>query len=654
MSSEWLTSFHFIRPLWLLAIVPATVMVWLLLQRKAGQSGWRNAIDDTLLEHLSDGFAGRTNRAPYYGLWLALLISTLALAGPSWQKLPQPIHQRQDALVIVLDLSLSMLAEDIQPSRLVRARHKVLDILNQRREGVTGLVAYSGDAHVVTPLTDDTPTIANLVPSLSPLMMPVVGSNPLAGLELARDLFTSAGVNRGRVLLITDGITQQDIDEIDDQLSENNLELSILGVGTADGAPIPADKGYLRDRNDNIIVPRLDRHNLEKLAANNNGRYIDSAIDDRDIKFLLPPTLPGMDEDSIVSERQFDQWLDRGPWLTLLLIPAAALAFRRGWLLTLALPLLLTPRPSVAYEWQDLWQTPDQRAQSQFQKGDAADAATRFEDPAWKGSAYYRAQDYAAAANQFSHLDTPAAHFNRGNALAKSGNLQQALEAYNKALAQAPDMEDAQYNKQLVEALLKQQQEQQQQDQQGDQQQDQQQNQQQSSQNQSRQQQNQQQAQQQQGQKQQGQQQSADSSGSGQQSSGQHQESAATNSGQGGSDQQQPEQQSQSATHDEAGEQAQESGQSRATAQQNSDTPQDQQTQDMQTAQQSNREPATDPSDSQQQVAVDSQTEQRRQATEQWLRQIPDDPAGLLRRKFSYESQLRQQQDSPNGEQPQW
>lgn len=652
MIPEWLNQLHFIRPLWLLAILPATLLVWLLLQRKAGQSGWRNAINSSLLAHLSDGFSGSSNRAPYYGLWLALCAASLALAGPSWQKLPQPIHQRQDALVIVLDQSLSMLAEDIQPSRLVRARHKVLDILKLRREGVTGLVAYSGDAHVVTPLTDDTPTIANLVPSLSPLIMPVTGSDPVAGLQLASSLFTSAGVNRGRVLLITDGITAENIDGIGNLLSDNNLELSILGVGTEEGAPIPADKGYLRDDNGNIIVPRLNRVLLEKLAANNSGRYIDSALDDRDIKFLLPPSLQGMDQQTLVSDRQFDQWLDRGPWLTLLLIPAVALAFRRGWLLTLALPLLLTPRSGFAYEWQDLWQTPNQRAQSQLNQGDAASAASTFEDPAWKGSAYYRAKEYSQAAQQFSNLDTPAAHFNRGNALARAGELQQALDAYDKALEQDPGMEDALFNKQLVEDLLKQQQQQNQQQQ--DQQQNQQQDQQQSSENQSGQQQDQQQGQQhnqqQQGQQQQGQQQqSADSSQSRQQSSGQQQPQQSSQAD--ASRENDSIQQSQQAQNNREDNEAENSRQSQPV-QQSDESGNDQQQQNVQALQPQQQD--ADSQDSRQQMAMDSATEQKRQATEQWLRRIPDDPAGLLRRKFNYESQVRQQQQKSNGEQPQW
>lgn len=629
--TEWLTQFHFLRPLWLLAIVPLSLLVWLLFNRQHRKANWHGAIDQSLLPYLSDGVITSASRLPYAGLWLAMTLACIALAGPTWKKLPQPVYQRQDALVIVLDLSLSMLAEDVKPSRLARARHKILDVLQLRREGLTGLVAYSGDAHVVTPLTDDTPTIANLVPSLSPLMMPVYGSDPVDALQLAESLFSSAGVSEGHILLVTDGITARDLDELDDSLRQQGIGLSILGVGTAEGAPIPADRGYLKDESGNIIIPQLDNALLEQLAAANSGRYTTVAIDERDLRFLLPPVNTSGSA-TIASERDFDQWIDRGPWLALLLIPLVALSFRRGWILSLCLPLLLLPQPSQALEWQDLWQRPDQRGAAMLNDGDADEAAKTFRDPAWKGSALYRAEDYEGAAQQFSSLDSADGHFNRGNALARSGQLQQAIDAYNQALQQNPSMEDARFNRDLVQQLLDQQQSDQQPsaDNQDQGEQDNNQNQ--------DQQQNGQQSQQQNGQ--QGGEQDNTSSSQSSQGDNTNPSSTADNTSAEQQDETQTGEQDQAAA-DEA-----QSDTAEAQEQNPAQADKAQQQRDDQDTEQAQQQTAADASES-------TQSEQQRQATEQWLRQIPDDPAGLLRRKFHYESQRRQQNDTTR-EQPRW
>ncbi len=325
---------------------------------------------------------------------------------------------------------------------------------------------------------------------------------------------------------------------------------------------------------------------------------------------------------TVITEREFDQWKDRGPWVALLLIPLALAAFRRGWVLTLLLPLTLTPETGRALEWQDLWQRPDQQGAEQLQAGDPESAARRFEDPAWKGSAYYRAEDYDSAARQFAGVDTAMGHYNRGNALARAGKLEQAIEAYDQALKHNPDLEDARFNRDLVQKLLKQQQQKQQQGQrdgEGERQR---------------------QSDQSAGQQQQGQGQQANAPNREQQSSSSQarQSPSEQSSGSGQQDQQQrsPEQEASQAPRAENRGQDTEQSASPATAQQ------------AENAQQQ------EASKSAQQQPLSPQEQQRRQATEQWLRQVPDDPSGLLRRKFKYESRLRRQQGERQREQPKW
>lgn len=620
----WWQTFHLLRPWWLLALVPALWLALVLWRRRGSAAGWRRAIPAELLEHLLDRGAERGSRWPWLALLAGWTLAVLALAGPTWEKLPQPVLQQRDALVIVLDLSLSMRAEDIKPSRLLRARYKILDILEQRKEGLTGLVAYAGDAHVVAPLTDDSATVANLVPALSPEMMPLYGSDPVAAVRLALQLLDNAGSQRGRVLLVSDGIDDADAAEIAALIRKGDRQLSVLGVGTAQGAPIPLDGGFLKRKDGGIVIPTLSRAQFEALAQRSGGRYSEVRLDDADLTVLLPKALQDRSDVREV-EREFDQWRERGPWLAMLLLPLAALGFRRGWLLTLSLLVLLPLSPGAeALEWNDLWRRPDQQAADALAAGDAATAAAKFRDPAWRGSAQYRAGDYTAAAQSFGGLDSADADYNRGNALARSGKLQEAIAAYDEALAQNPALEDAAANKALLEQLLQQQQNA------GGQGQNQQQNQGQ----------NQQQGQNQSGQDGQQNQQSNDAAQNGESSGeGQPQGQPEDNPGEPGGDQARQNTDQRDASREQAGE---------------NQTGDDDKTAESAQRQRAQREAG----DAKTEAAAGEQTdaEQRReQATEQWLRQIPDDPSGLLRRKFEYEHRQRARRgDTRAGEQPMW
>ena len=591
MVIDILSALHFLRPLWLLAILPALLLTaYFWWQQHDIGTSWRNAIDPELLGHLTEEAKHSNPRWLWILLFIGWLIASIALAGPSWERLPQPLQQRQDALIIALDLSPSMSAADIQPSRLLRAHYKIRDILQQRTEGLTGLVVYSGDAHVVSPLTDDNNTIVNFIPALTPDIMPVYGDNPAAAITMAEQLLDNAGINQGRILLISDRLNQTI--EV-----APNIELSVLGIGTATGAPVPSPDGFLQDQQGNTLVSKLQAETMQKIAAANGGRYATIAADNRDIDFLLPSINTGdlfnnQLNNQPSTDTTFDQWRDVGVWLTLALLPLALLAFRRGWLLTL-LPLLWLSHPpaSYAWEWRDLWQTPNQRGAEAFEEEAFIEAAEHFDDPEWRASAQYRAGDYAAAIEQFA-IDTPIANYNRGNALAKAGQLQAAIDAYDRTLEQAEQqsitgemlIDDTLFNKALVEELLEQQQ-------------------------------------------------SADDSskqGSPEQDASQQDDNEPS---QGGPEQQ-PDDQQQPAEDEQSPEQEQ--------------TIDDEPTPEEQTEeqQQNNNQEETDESSDSEQVEttqIDDSQSPEDQATEQWLRQIPDDPAGLLRRKFDYENRRRQQ-----------
>ncbi len=608
---------HWMRPEWLWSLLPAAVLA-LLLWRLRGRSGsWSQVIAPELLPFLvgRDTASRGPNLLPF--ILFGWLLAALAAAGPSWQKLPQPVHQKQDALVLVLDLSYSMMSGDLAPSRLERTRQKLLDLLAARREGQTGLIAYAGDAHIVTPLTDDTATIANLLPALAPGMMPVPGSNPVAAVEQAVQLLRSAGVRAGRVLLVTDGISEQDGSAIERALGNGGASLSVMGVGTASGAPIPLPRGgFLKDRDGTIVMPTLDEQPLRELAAAGGGRYMPLQIDNTDLDNLLAESpLPGR-EPTLALDRTADAWEDQGYLLILPLLPLALALFRRGWILGL-LPLLFfaQPQPAAAFGWEDLWRTSDQQGRAALQQGDSKRAAELFENPAWAGTAAYQGGEYETAAEAFARADDADGWYNRGNALARAGQLDPAIEAYKESLQRAPDREDARENLALLEQLKQQEQQQQQsQDQQQDRIRT-------SNSRSSR-------------------TRSRTRNSSRTRSNNRTRSSRTRDSRTRSSNsrtrarnkQDQQEQQDQDQQQDQAQQQE---------GQEQQETEQEEAQQQRAAEQEGSEDEAA--AEAAQQAAADPQMQERDQAMEQWLRRVPDDPSGLLREKFRYESYQRQQ-----------
>lgn len=464
LSTVIFSEFHFLRPWWLLALIPAAIFVLALWRVNSALSAWDKAIDKNLLPYLLDRSRNAAQRTPLLLLLGAWVLSAVALAGPVWEKLPQPVQQREDALVIVMDLSLSMFAQDHVPSRLDLAKRKLRDVLALRDEGQTALVVYAGDAHAVMPLTDDVVTIEALVPSLSPNIMPLFGSNPMAAMDMAIELLDNVEASAGKILLMTDGISGFDQELlITRQLEDRPYELLVMGIGTEQGAPIrTSDGNFLTDRQGAMVVPGLNRSVLQSLANRVGGRYHDIQLSDSDLAYLLTD-LNLLDDPQLSDvEEEFDIWYETGPWLLLLVAPMVALTFRRGWLFAWVLAagvLSLVPAPDAqAAEWSALWQTPDQRGAEAYANENHAVAAGLFESPGWQGAANYRAENYDAAIAAYSALNTPDGHYNRGNALALSGNYAEAIAAYDLTLATDPEHEDAIFNKEIVEQLLQQQQ----------------------------------------------------------------------------------------------------------------------------------------------------------------------------------------------------
>ncbi|MDH3531653.1 MAG: VWA domain-containing protein [Gammaproteobacteria bacterium] len=572
--------FQFLRPDWLWALPLVIAAALLLARRQLGPGSWQHVVAPSLAPHVLARSAGRRGDYRWWLLGVGGMLAVLALAGPAWQRIDQPVFRSDQALVIALDLSRSMDAQDLTPSRLLRARLKILDILERRGSGQTALVVYSSNAFTVTPLTTDTDTIAALVNSLSTDIMPSRGSYPVAAITKGRQLLERAGALFGEVLLITDGGSSPAAERVARDSKEAGYTLSVLGVGTAEGAPIPRlNGGFVTGQSGQIAVPRLEESALRALATAGGGRFAVLSTDDRDLETLLSGEVGRRQaSDEILST---DLWREEGPWLLLLLLPLAALAFRRGWVLVLTIAVLPLSQPAEASLWDDLWFTKDQQAQRKLDAGAAAEAAELFEDPDWRAVARYRSQDYRESAAGFAAGDDARNLYNLGNALARQGEFESAIDAYEQVLELDPDDSDAQYNRDLLQQLLEQQQQQQSEQQQSD-----------------------------------------------QQGEGEQQEN------EGESEQQSESQQAQSDSESQDGESSQRNDE---MSQEDLEALQEELQRAAEEAEQNDQLPQQQLTEAELEALRREQEQQ--QAMEQWLRRIPNDPGALLRNKFRYQYQ---------------
>ena len=356
-----------------------------------------------------------------------------------------------------------------------------------------------------------------------------------------------------------------------ERIYREGYNVNVLAIGSADGGPIvEAGGGFLTDDVGQVVVPRVDTDMLARLAQAGGGRFASLTADDSDLDYLLTGTVAGAAADAGSGESEMfeiDAWRDQGLWLVLLIVPLVALAFRRGWVVAFAF-CFVVPLPEARSQdlaWADLWQTRDQQGQQAFDDEDHVRASDLFDDREWRAAAQFRAEQFAESAETLEGLDTPEAHYNRGNALAGAGQISPAIEAYERALELDPEHEDARFNRDLLM-----QQEQQNESQSGE--------------------------------------------------------------GEGDNSEQNDQQSEQQPTTGEPGEEDQP---------QNSQNSDQELEQEQLAAEQSDSEQADMEEMPQGEMPTAGELEEweDEQAAEQWLRRIPQDPGGLLRRKFLYQYQ---------------
>ncbi|MHC2439037.1 vWA domain-containing protein [Bradyrhizobium sp. USDA 4451] len=420
------TSFHLLRPVWLLALIPvAAVFAWLR-WRQSPQSQWGGVIAPHLLNHLIVQPGAGRGVSPLYLVAAGLSLGIVALSGPTWRRELPPFVEDKAPLMIALSLDNSMGQSDVAPTRLDRAKQKIRDLLAARAGARTGLIAYAGTAHLVMPLTDDRAVIEPFLAALAPGLMPSAGNNAAAAVALAAEALATDAVP-GTILLVSDDPANE-AGAVRQAAGRNGLvKLSVT----------PEHKGAGLGFRPDVVQVSIDDADIAALERRIETSYQAA----ESVKFGT-------------------QWRDEGFWLLLPIALLSLLWFRRGttvaWVVAfIVLSHLSSAKAEEPRRFADLWLTPDQQGRIAFDRGDYATAAKRFTDPMWRGIAAYRAFDFIAAAEEFARVDTLEGHFALGNAQAQNHAYEKAIAAYDEVLKAAPGHVAATTNRAIAMAALK-------------------------------------------------------------------------------------------------------------------------------------------------------------------------------------------------------
>jgi Ca-activated chloride channel family protein len=310
--------FHFLRPWWLLLLLPAALLMWSVYQRSDSLRAWKRVISPHLLQHLllrENNEEGRWR--PVYMLGIAWLVGILALAGPSWQMQPTPFSEERAAMFIVVKVTPEMLAQDIQPSRLQRSVLKIHDLLEIKKDVRTGLIAYAGSAHLVMPLTSDSGVINNFAAALEPGVMPMTGDEPAEAIALASRRLLDAEVP-GSIVLITDAVDASQLAALENIYKKTAIEVHILAMAAGSDV-VPPPGSY--------PAPAVDMDSLRAAARAVGGTVTVVTADKGDVESLSARVERSI---SHAPTQEAQQWQDQGYYLVVLLALIMLSFFRQG------------------------------------------------------------------------------------------------------------------------------------------------------------------------------------------------------------------------------------------------------------------------------------------------------------------------------------
>jgi Ca-activated chloride channel family protein len=454
---------HFAHPLWLWAAI-AIPFAWtaFFLFDSTGPSHHKleKFIDSHLLPHLLLNQAGKKS-----SFWKTLLLwslawgcLTLSLAGPRWDFREVETFSRDQSLVVILDLSKSMNAADVRPSRLVRAKQKIEDLINLSQGVKMGLIAFAADPHMITPLTEDKETIRHLLPSLETDLVYVQGSRLSPALEMAAAMMEMEPGNNKALLVISDGgFEDGSAITTAKKIGEKGIAIHAMGVGTSEGAPLKDPNGHVIQKNGGPLLSKLEKEKLSAVSKAGTGRYLETYEEAAIINDLERRA-----DGEIARGKKNRLWEEHFYLLLLPVLPIFLWWFRRGYLFAGIIIFSISTFSLEAGMGDDYFKNSEELGKQALDEGNYTKAMESFQDPYRKGVAAYRAGSYGDAETFFrqSHREEVAsqAAYNVGNALVKQEKMKEAIAAYEEVLKKWPDHTKAKENLELVKKMLEQQQ----------------------------------------------------------------------------------------------------------------------------------------------------------------------------------------------------
>ncbi len=449
---DW-SVFHFIRPKFLgLFTVILLLTVFFLFNLKE-EVKWKKHIAKHLQPFVIQKGDDKKRFMMFLALVITLSIGVVALSGPTWEKETVPGKKLETPVVVLLDLSQSMMATDIQPNRLERAKFKIADLLDKNPKARVALVGFAGTAHIILPLTDDYEIIKMHLKTLSPKIMPFGGSDLKAAFDLGYKL-TEVTTAPATYIVFSDDFDKESISIVQQNISKSKCSVEILPFNTSSGANIPSVwKGnFVKNKKGKTVQSYLNTKVLQQLNSLENVNVHALTLDKSDVEKIsksISKTLEFKDKDTIDE----DKWKDKGIAFVVPVAIGVLLLFRRGWVVFFVL-VSLTSCKKENFVVKDLFFSKDYQGQKLLDVGNYSKAGDVFESSIRKGVAYYRAGNYEEAIEAFKSDTTAMGSYNLGLTYYKNGNYNAAQLAFGKAVELNPDLKDASVNQEIVQQLI--------------------------------------------------------------------------------------------------------------------------------------------------------------------------------------------------------
>lgn len=449
-------------PLWFFAlfIIPAVWAIFIFFyQKKSVSYQLEKFIDPHLLPHLLVTQKIHKKKSSFKALllWSAVWIClTVALAGPRWNLREIETFSKDQSLVVLLDLSESMNATDIKPSRLGKAKQKIEDLIQLSKGVKMGLIAFAADPHMIAPLTDDKETIRHLLPALGTDLVYVQGSRLASALEMASQMLdVEPGSNKALLIVSDGGFEDQSAISSAKLLAEKGVSIHVMGIGSMEGSLLKDANGNVVKKSSVPILSKLEKQKLKELSEVGKGYYLEGHYSDNDEALILKEL-----ENRASSQEKIGKknkiWDERFYYFLLPVLPILLFWFRKEACFCFAFSLFFFPLE--AKNLSDYLKNSEELAKEAFDAGDYESAIHQFKDPYRKGVSYYKSGKFEEAEKMFltsSQTDTSLKSlYNLGNSFALQKKLKEAVDAYEKVLQKWPDYAPAKDNLEIVKSMM--------------------------------------------------------------------------------------------------------------------------------------------------------------------------------------------------------